>query len=751
MEADLPHAARVNLPFPRRVLAVYAMVGLALWPVPVFNILHVESSAVVALVAFFTAGLTSLRLFARQAAFRGVLLRQEAALLVPWAMLTVTLLWTPNCAYFEGLLLFFLFPVASVVLAVALAFGLSSSRLRRKRLLFVLLGAALVVLTPVYDLGLHPQFYTYNHVFGGVLGPIYDEDLAVRPGLFAFRGLTLLWAGVAFFIGQRLRAEAGDSVAGRRASSAVALLAGLIGLVYFFSAPLGLNTPAWYSQRKLSAVHRTEHFDIFYDAASATADEIAFIGLDHEYRYARLAEQLGVAPTVRIESYLYPDAETKARLTGARFTNVAPVWLPTPQSHVLFDAYADVFPHELVHVFSRSFGLPALNASLSVGLVEGLAVALEPPDGRPTPDEQVMVALAGRIGLGERDASLADEIAARLSPIGFWSGRGAVSYTTMGSFVKYLLAAYGAERLKAVYPRANFEAVYGKPVEALVTEWEGFLAQRTVIDRAAGALTAKRFTALSLFEKPCPHHVAAYRRRYQEGSKALARGDTTRAKALFEASLARQPGYVPALAAWSQVMLAQDRPDAVLARLDTMRIVSPALSFRRGDALAMLGRADAARLRYEEALAGLPPSAQEEHAWTVLRIALAEDPALVRTLVSSKTPRVQAERLGAAPGWAAQMMRSLQLAADGAYEQAARVLRTTALPANVAFSEGHRRLLEYQRLVWLAYFEYRSGNAEEAIRNAERVAQLYQEVGARNAAAWLRDYAQKVRWTVGAL
>ncbi|MFQ5571839.1 MAG: hypothetical protein ACE5G0_19345, partial [Rhodothermales bacterium] len=178
----------------RRVLLVYAVTCGLLWTVPVFNLLHAESSAVVAGVAFFTAGLSSLRLFGRKYSFREVLLGQESALLLPWFLLTITLLWVPNCGYGQGILFYLLFPCVSVVLAVSLAFAVSGFRLRHKKTVFFLIGVGVAVFTTLYDLGLHPQFFVYNHVYGGVLGPIYDEELVIRPGLLAFRGLTLLWA-----------------------------------------------------------------------------------------------------------------------------------------------------------------------------------------------------------------------------------------------------------------------------------------------------------------------------------------------------------------------------------------------------------------------------------------------------------------------------------------------------------------------------------------------------------------------------
>ena len=80
----------------RSVVLVYVLLSLALWSTPLLRILHVESSALVALVAFFVAGLSSLSGFARGMSFRRMLMRHEAALFIPWVLLTVTLLWTPN-------------------------------------------------------------------------------------------------------------------------------------------------------------------------------------------------------------------------------------------------------------------------------------------------------------------------------------------------------------------------------------------------------------------------------------------------------------------------------------------------------------------------------------------------------------------------------------------------------------------------------------------------------------------------------
>ncbi|NBC16881.1 MAG: hypothetical protein GVY18_06135 [Bacteroidetes bacterium] len=727
----------------RWVLLTYTLLCLALWPLPLLGLLHVESSAVVAFAAYFAAGLSALAAFRHDASFARVLAAQEAALLLPLALLTVTLLWRPNCGYAQGLLFFALFPGITVGLAVAVAYALTSRHRRSRfpRTTLVLLGLGVALLGPLFDLGLHPQFYTYNHIFGGVLGPIYDEALVLRPGLFIFRGLTVLWALLAVLLGRRRRAP--------WSSGAPWLLSGvvlLIGLSYLFAGRLGITTPARTIERTLGSVHRTDHFDIYYDATAVSPDDLAWLAEDHEYRYARLAERLGTAPDARIASYLYPDAATKARLTGARTTNVAPVWLPRPQLHVLLDAYDRVFPHELVHVFSRDFGLPVLNASVSVGLVEGLAVALEPPDGRPPPDELVAVAMALRTGVGD---DLARDLARRLSPLGFWTGRGAVSYTTMGSFVRYLLDAYGPDRLKAAYAWASFEAAYGKPVEALAREWQATLRTLPAVDRTAADVVRRRFTRPSLLEQRCPHYVPPHRRRYRTGMDALAAGDTTQALDDLRASLEHEPLFTPALSAWGDLMLAAGEADTVAARLgavpDSLR--TPSIALHLGDARSLQGRPDAARRQYAAARQQLPAYAHDSHLLLMLRRALASSPGTVRLLTSDRPPEVQARGLAAIDtSAAATWMRALRLAEAGQHEQAAAVLRTTRAAPDRAASLADRLRWERRRLVWRARLLHRAGEPAQAEALARRAAHAYLVGGDRNAAAALIDLATKMQW-----
>ncbi len=740
-------------PYPLEA-ALYAAVAVLLWPFPLVGLLHAESSAVVAFASFFVAGIASVKLFRRGETFRRVLLLQEALLLVPWAGLTLSLLWRPNCGYATGLLLFALFPPVTVAFAVSLAYAVAGRVRKGGAALIVGAGVLIAAVGPVYDIGFFPQFYTYNHVFGGVLGPIYDEELALRAGLFAFRGLTLLWALLFYHIGVYLHEEDAKTPApaephrsllvprwGRM--SWIGSLMVLAALVYLFAGRFGINTTATGIQQALGTRLRTPHFDFFYDAASLTEEEVGFLALDAEYQFARLEERLGVAPPERVVTYLYPDDRLKAALTGAAYTSVTPVWLSAPQMHLLQDAYEATFAHELAHVFSRSFGLPILHAALNVGMVEGLAVALEPPDGLPSPHEQVRAEALRRHAPGA--ITLADDLARTISPAGFWAGRGAVSYTTTGSFIRFLLDRYGAERLKRVYARGDFVRVYGLPIDSLAAGWQQFLLDLREVDPSAEAVATRRFAVPSLLEKPCPHYVPRHRRLFRRAALRFAAGDSVAGRRLLRASLDLAPRSRSALALWADEALARGSAAGAPERLGEEAAGDAGLERRVGDAWALIGRADSARVHYARARAATLDLQTEAVALLALRKALADHPDAVRVLVSSDAPERRAARMETVPGAAARMMQALEWARAGAYERAVDALESFSA-ADLPLDGEEVSAVERQRLVWLAQFQYRSGRTGEAQESAREAADAFDRAGMPASRERMRAFGQKLAW-----
>ena len=721
-----------------------------------------EAAALLATAGFFIAGFSAIGLFRGGNGLQRTLFAQVGLLLIPWLLLTATLVWRANCGYLLGCGLFLLFTVPSVLLAVALAYALTGTSVRWPRLWFGLLGLLMATMPVAFDLLLHPQLYTYNHVFGGVLGPIYDEELAVRSGLFAFRGLTLLWAVWLVLLGRWFRIRNGVGEERRRLVRSGALIAAVIALVYGFAVPLGINTSAQQIARTLGAERDLGQFVIHYRPGSLTEAELAWIEDEHRYRYDQLREQLGVEVARPIHTYLYPDPETRAALIGSRTTSVTPVWLRTPQIHMLAGLFSpEHFGHELAHVFAREFGMPVIRASTAVGLVEGLAVAVEPPDGLPEARYQVAATLGQTGGeFGRLDEGPAEAVVRAMNPFGFWSGRGAVSYATSGAFARFLLDRYGAENMRIAYRTADFEEAYGQSLGALAAAWEDDI-RALEPDSEAVAIARWRFAQPSLFERHCPHHVPREVRLTRNAVDASEQGDAEAALQFYTAALDEDATYAPALAGRMRLLIGTGRDASeALARLEAIVFeqagdVPTDLDVRLIGALAdgyksLADSADAGAM-YAEAFRRLPPYARQAKAGLVLRSGLSAGG--LRTVFSPGNAEDRATRLetSAADEAALWFFAAANRNTAGDAKGALNALRR--LPSADSLSgledDEQRDIVERTCLALLAHYADRARDYSASLRYAEVAAAAYRQERASGPARLMDDLAEKARWFGG--
>ncbi len=724
----------------RHSIAAYALAAVLLWPIPLFNVLHVESCAVLAGVGFVIAGLSTLSMLRDRVPLRAAVAWQIGVLVVPLALMTVPMLWARNCQYTTGLLFFVVFPGVSVVLASSLAYLLHALGIRRPRLTLTVAAVLAAALPPIYDLALFPQLYTYNHVFGGVLGPIYDEHLAIRPGIFSFRALSLLWAATLYMAGRVAVAGVGL----RHRTTAAALTVSLFVVAgYAGSATLGWNTTNETIQNALGSVLATDHFEVYYDGRSVVENEIEGIADELEFRYATLSSTLATQVDEPIRVYLYPTAEVKGRLTGSRSTSVAPVWLPRPQIHMLIRRVGRSLDHELVHVFSREFGLPVLRASPSIGLVEGLAAALEAPDGRPSTADLMEAVVQD----GSRDSvEVVEGVARALDAFGFWTSRGAVSYAAAGSFVRYLIDVYGIESFKRVYRSAAFRREYGKTRLELAAEWYGAVRRAPPVSPAARPLAEAQFSVPSLFESECPHAVPEFLAAFRDGVDRLSLRDTLAAERAFVASLEQSPDYLPSAVQLASIRLSRGEPGGVqplLAR-DTAALAYPQVLGLVADALAMDGRADSAQALYSRLENLAPAYAVEYRLMLWLRQRLAYEPSAIRWLVSG------AEGSTAPSSIVRDEARSLHLATRS-MRRSRHVAACTALtgwPLEFAsvFPPGDRALFTAQTRLWIAEACLASGYEPAAIAAGEEAARTFSEAGERDLAEYAADRVRFAQW-----
>ncbi|PAP77415.1 hypothetical protein [Rubrivirga marina] len=714
-----------------RVAGVYGLAAVALWPVPVFGILHAEASAVLAGVGCLTAAVGAVGPFRSGAGVRALARVHLGALLVPVALLTLSLVWRPNCGYALGLALFLTVVPPSVLFGLGLAYAATGLGVRMPRVTLALAVLAIAGVGVAFDLGLHPQLFTYSHVFGGVLGPIYDEELAVRPGLFAAKAQTVLWALALVALGAWRRGG------GRRETwlGGASLVA--LGVSILAAQPLGIVQTERGIQRVLSETVDLGPVVLHLDPETPGAERRRLAD-EALYRFETLSEHLGVRPDVPVAVYLYPDADTKAALIGSRITSVVPVWLPTPQIHMLADEVEASLGHEMVHVLAREFGMPVIKASPAVGLVEGLAVALEPPDGLPSPAALVT---AGRAVEGDGLGDPAEAVRATMSPGGFWTARAGVAYTANGAFVGWLLDRFGAAPVREAYRTGRFDRSFGQSLAALATEWNRDLA-RLPVDPEAVAVAQWLFSRPSLFEVRCPHHVPADVRFARAGAEAWEAGEVGTARAAYERAVMANPFRVSALDGALRTRLATGgratpddfrRAEAIVDSLpDAAALV------HLGDVRRLLGRdAEAAYRAAADSLAPVDALGRlilrQRAALTRdgLRLWLATPPDSVPDRLRVEAPVLAALRLSAAD----RPLEAWALARTWCPE------RLLAGLDSAEAAEAGRGLRLIQGTT-----AYRAGARTASARLYDGLDVAFADGGPRSLAALVRDRARRVAW-----
>ncbi len=634
----------------------YLFVSACLAAIPLTRTLQAESAAIVAFFSFFIAGIATIasnRPFSRVASDIKLNL---ACLALPLLVLGAGSLFR-GCSVSEGLLLFLLFPVVTAIFASFLAATLTSFGIKKRAGVLIVTGVLVSAAGVIYDFS-HPQFYTYSHVFGGVLGPVYDSQLSLRPGLFTFRLLTLGWCAAFALFALRKEAEGGVSLTGIFFTCAIAVL------TFGFGDYLGFNSSDRIIRKHLDDERTDERLAIYFDGANMHGDRIDYVWREAQFEYDRLSSILRVEMEEPVRVYLYPDEKTKGDLTGSRRTSVTPTWLRSPQIHMLESEFDHSFSHELVHVLAREFGGGFTGASRSVGLVEGLAVALQQPNGRPS--------LPDLWDHTHSDSSLStlhgESLADSFGPLSFWSARGGVAYGRSGSFVRFLITSYGIEKLKRVYASSNFPSAYEKTLDDLEGEWRRGIQSRGV-DSSLATVGRSRFSVLSLAETQCPHDRPRWLAVVDEAMMAAEEADTSRTIELLTEAFRLDPKNVSLLRAlrdWQLSASVEAEP------VDEALLPNPLLLESLADVAALGGDRRSALEKYE--LAAIATSNTDTRALIILELKarLAGDSRMVRRYYSARSLALPlANESDAIPARSLHQLTALRLSDRGSYTEAA--------------------------------------------------------------------------------
>jgi tetratricopeptide (TPR) repeat protein len=497
------------------LLCAYLLIAVALLRIPLLNTLGYEFSALMGIVVGIGGGLFTLALFRKKFSnvsriapdvYGRFLLDavglNTLALLVPVTVMMINAFFVKNCSILQGLVFVFLIPCITLMFSVALA-GLTGLFVSHAKTLYCSIVAVLL-LSPLVHMFFEPQLYAYNVFFGFFPGFSYDELLLITQKFILFRILTLCTALILGTYGivivsatvpresmwQKLRTVRFLFRKPRLAFTIVPMMFVLLGC-YYFRHELSFETSASSIQKTLGGKYSTEHFDIYYSPSTYPGDDIKRIAGEHEFYYMQIISDLRITPLAKIQSYIYPTPEVKQQLLGTATTDISKPWMR--EIHVTANSLDGTLKHELVHVIAGRFGMPFFRVSPRMGLIEGLAMALDGNKG-----ERTLHYYAAAM----KEFGIDYDINQLLSYSGFMMQAPARSYLVCGSFVQYLLDHYGIERFRRTYQTGSFESGYGRSLQSLTGDWKEYLLHITISD-ADEAHVRYRFRRPPMFQKTC--------------------------------------------------------------------------------------------------------------------------------------------------------------------------------------------------------------------------------------------------------
>jgi tetratricopeptide (TPR) repeat protein len=186
-------------------------------------------------------------------------------------------------------------------------------------------------------------------------------------------------------------------------------------------------------------------------------------------------------------------------------------------------------------------------------------------------------------------------VALLVGPAGFYAEPPARAYTAAGSFLAFLLARHGAERVREAYRTGDVARAMGVPLRTLADDWARFLEGVEPPPGIAAAARA-RLGRKSLFARPCAREVATLEAR---AASAAAAGRAAEACALY-GKAAERSGSASSLKAIGDVRARAGELDAAAeayraatraaeddrALLAALAAAEGDLAWRRGDPTA---------------------------------------------------------------------------------------------------------------------------------------------------------------------
>lgn len=412
-------------------------------------------------------------------------------LFVPFFISLINSLFTGFCSFVNGLSFYFTFVFPAVI--IGCAFGASALLLweRHKYIVYVFLLLVSASIT-LYEIYFNPQNFFYSPLFGYFSGTIYDEGLSVDLKLLIYRFANLFYFGILFLT---IFLSGFKKIKLKRKIILISMFV-IIAACFVAASPyLGYSATVSSLSDELDYQIESENFIIHFDPR-VSDEEKELIALHHEYYYAELKKYFNEGVEQKIESFIFYDRTQKKKLFGAENADVAKPWLR--QLYTAKDNFSSTLRHEIAHCFTANFGGKIFKVAkwFNPSLIEGIAMAADPFYDDNYIDYVAALAFKNDYKINIQNL---------FNGLNFFTQNSSISYIYAGSFVKFLIDNYGIEKFKLLYTDTNFEEIYGKKLQSLEDEYEGYIS---TWDSQNKNEADYYFGRKSIFAKVCPRYIA---------------------------------------------------------------------------------------------------------------------------------------------------------------------------------------------------------------------------------------------------
>lgn len=452
-----------------------------------------------------------------------------------------------GCLSVDGVLIVALIAPTSGILGISIGVFFSTHLRKYNKRVSILVIFFLSIVPPLVILRYFPHVFLFNSVWGWFPAPIYDEQVAFSWSLAQHR-ISVLAASV-LILSFSKKAWITSTLKNLQESS--------LWLMRFFAAIVYLLLILTFSSSRVLVSHgdikkflggseRLGTTELIYDVSSVNEISVGHWLSWVDFNIQEIKESLDLAYNEEITIYLYRDRWQKQRYTGAKHTSYVPVWNRKAHIHIDEQSGHSVLRHELVHVLAREMAHTIPGASLSIGLTEGLAVALEDPRFIRISRDQIVA--------GSESTPNFNEIRRLFTPWGFYGGRSGVNYTICGSFTNYLLEHGDISLLKSAYRTGSLRGAFGPELEELFDGWLSHI-KSIETDSLSMTFTRQVFGRESIFERTCARNLTRAEALIDQVQMHSARKNFAEAGRLSDKLLSLYPESQAGWSYWSYFQL----------------------------------------------------------------------------------------------------------------------------------------------------------------------------------------------------